>query len=122
MALPDYMGLTCYDSEIEDLAPDSQSPDRDLRPEHVQYRDEGCHLAPRCLSCPLPRCRHDDPDWLGRRARKERDRDIVEAWREERLTPKTLAARFGVTRRTVYRVLKEAREPYSTADFSKDPE
>lgn len=114
MALPDYMGSAYYDPEIEDPGPEPHVPARDLRPEYVQYHDKGCELAPRCLSCPLPKCQHDDPGWLGRRARKQKAKTIAEAWRKEGLRPKALVARFGVSRRTVHRILKEAREAYST--------
>lgn len=34
----------------------------DALPEGLPYQDDGCELAPRCLSCPLPQCRYDDPD------------------------------------------------------------
>jgi hypothetical protein len=33
----------------------------DTLPEHLAYRDAGCELAPRCLRCPLERCRYDEP-------------------------------------------------------------
>ena len=57
-ALPDYMELAYYDPEIEDLEPDTRPlSQRDSRPERVQYRDEGCDIAPECLACPLPKCR-----------------------------------------------------------------
>ncbi len=108
MELPDYMGLAYYDPDIEDPEPDLPAP-RDSRPEHVQYRDEGCDVAPECLSCPLPRCRYDDPGWLKRQTRMERDRRVLAAKREEGLGPGALAARFGLSRRTVHRILKEAR-------------
>lgn len=32
-----------------------------LKPIKMHYRDTGCSLAPRCLECPLPRCRYDEP-------------------------------------------------------------
>ncbi len=34
---------------------------RDALPEHADYRDTGCDLAPSCLRCPLRRCRYDEP-------------------------------------------------------------
>ena len=113
MTLPDYMGSAYHAPDIEDPGPDPHLPAKDLRPEYVQYRDEGCELAPKCLSCPLPKCRHDDPGWLGRRARKRKAEAIKEAWRKESLKPKALVARFGVSRRTVHRILQEARAEYA---------
>ena len=116
MELPDCIGSAYYDPEIEEPAPEPQHPHRDLRPEYIRYRDDGCDLAPRCLSCPLPKCRHDDPGWLRRKTRKRKANTIAEAWRKEGLKPKALVARFGVSRRTVHRILKEAREAYPSAN------
>ena len=122
IALPNYIETAYYDPEIEGPAPGPQRPNRDRRPEYVQYRDDGCDLAPKCLSCPLPKCQYDDAGWLDRKARKRRDREILEAWRKERPKKKALAARFGLNRRTVHRILREADEGYSTTDLSKDSE
>ena len=33
----------------------------DALPENQDFRDTGCSLSPRCLDCPLPRCRYDEP-------------------------------------------------------------
>ena len=65
-----------YDPVLGDLylEPDPDpAPPVDPRPEHVDYRDEGCELAPECLACPLPRCRHDDPGWLPARGQGEEE-------------------------------------------------
>jgi hypothetical protein len=32
------------------------------------FRDTGCELAPRCLECPLPMCKYDDPRHTDSRA------------------------------------------------------
>jgi hypothetical protein len=32
---------------------------RDRLPEHTDYRDDGCDLYARCLTCELPACRYD---------------------------------------------------------------
>src|SRR2546426_10940407 len=36
----------------------------DSLPERTGYRDDGCELHPQCLTCPLPRCRYDEPGGL----------------------------------------------------------
>ena len=114
MAMPDAKGSICCDPDIAGPELDPRGPVNDRRPEYVQYRDDGCELAPKCLSCPLPKCQYDDAGWLDRKARKRRDREILEAWRKERPKKKALAARFGLSRRTVHRILREADEGYST--------
>jgi hypothetical protein len=87
---------------------------RDALPEHTRYADTGCDLHPSCLTCPLARCRYEqDTDAARKRAGRERDRRIIELQRRGK-TIGMIASRFGVSRRTVFRVL--ARERDSTAD------
>lgn len=83
----------------------------DAFPEFLNYVDKGCEVAPACLACPLPQCRYDGPAsdrfaaaMLRRNA--ERDADIL-ASRAAGERPRHIAERLGVSRRTVFRVLKE---------------
>jgi hypothetical protein len=92
---------------------------RDALPEHTQYADTGCDLHPSCLTCPLVRCRYDqDVDAARKRAGRERDRRIIELQRRGK-TIGMIAARFGVSRRTVFRVL--ARDRQRMADLTPCP-
>jgi len=77
----------------------------DQVPELYPYRDDGCELSPSCLNCPLPRCKYDDPGWLQRERRRKRDHAVLEARRRRDLTVPQLAERFGVSERTVFRIL-----------------
>ncbi len=76
----------------------------DALPEHTRYRDDGCDIHPHCLTCPLPRCRYDAPGGLRALLNARRDRQIV-AMRLQGVPVDDLAWRFGVSRRTVFRVL-----------------
>jgi hypothetical protein len=78
----------------------------DALPEHIRYRDEGCDLSPSCLNCPLPLCRYDHPGGVRSLRTLGRDREIVRLRRSERVPIDALARRFGVSRRTVFRILK----------------
>jgi hypothetical protein len=78
----------------------------DALPEHIQYRDEGCDLSPSCLNCTLPLCRYDQPGGVRRLRTRGRDEEIVRLRRRERLPIEALARRFGVSRRTVFRILE----------------
>ena len=81
----------------------------DALPEHIEYRDGGCDLAPTCLRCPLERCRYDEPG--GRRALITGSRDVaVCRRREEGSGIDLLAAEFGLSRRSVFRILARERE------------
>lgn len=80
----------------------------DVLPELYVYRDDGCEVAPRCLQCPLPQCKYDDPGWLQRQQRQRRDSEVLAVRVKERLTVPQLARRFAVSQRTVFRILKRS--------------
>jgi len=85
---------------------DTETKRGDALPEHSQYRDEGCDLSPSCLNCALPLCRYDQPGGVRRLRMRGRDEEIVRLRRRERLPIDALARRFGVSRRTVFRILE----------------
>jgi hypothetical protein len=77
----------------------------DALPESTRYADDGCDIHPNCLTCPLPRCRFDEPGGLRAILNAQRDEEIAELRRKG--TPVgDLAGRFGVSRRTVFRILE----------------
>ena len=82
----------------------------DVVPERYPYRDEGCEVSPSCLRCPLPQCKYDDPRWFQRQRQKERDREVVTALREDGLSVLEVAARFDLSERTVFRMLKRTED------------
>lgn len=77
----------------------------DALPEYTHYRDDGCDIHPHCLSCPLPRCRYEEPGGLRALLNQRRDGEIVEL-RQRGVPVAVLAHRFGVSRRTVFRILE----------------
>jgi hypothetical protein len=81
----------------------------DVLPERFPYRDEGCELSPSCLHCPLPQCKYDDPGWYQREQRRERDTLVMAALWNDGLSVPQAAARFSLSQRTVFRILKQAR-------------
>jgi len=80
----------------------------DLPEEHT-YLDKGCRLAPSCLNCPFPYCAYDLPGGERRLLKEGRNQEIVRL-SASGLTVKQIAAEYGVSPRTVQRVLKKARE------------
>jgi hypothetical protein len=103
---------------------------RDTLPEEADYRDAGCDLYARCLTCPLARCQFDVPEAERRRVRLDaRDREIA-LLRERHGAPIwMLAEYYGITRRTVFHVLAQQRRqqdqglvPSSSAERSRRPE
>jgi hypothetical protein len=97
---------------IEQAEPDGAGQIRrarsDALPENTHYTDTGCDVHSSCLTCPLVRCRYDIPGGARRLLSAGRDRSIAEM-RHRGLGVEEIARRFGVSRRTVFRVLARAR-------------
>ena len=81
-------------------------PVGDLRPEYCEYQDTGCDLYPSCLTCPLPRCRYDEGAGRRRAADGPLEEEIVRLRRGEGRSIREVAARVGLSERTIYRVLR----------------
>ncbi len=92
------------------------SEELDLPPEYHHYRDEGCEVATacsghqsRCAECPFPSCIYEEAGGKRRWLKKTRDREMLRQFTAEGKGIKELALAFKVSRRTVQRVLKRAR-------------
>lgn len=81
----------------------------DALPEYTDYRDTGCDLYPSCLCCPLPRCRFDAAGGAPALLRTGRDARIIRLARQDGLGVDELATMFGLSRRTIFRVLQHNR-------------
>jgi hypothetical protein len=82
----------------------------DALPEYTDYADRGCDLYPSCLNCPLPRCRYEEAGGAPAILRGGRDASILRLAREEGVDVARLADMFGLSRRTIFRVLRAGRE------------
>ena len=81
---------------------------RDALPEHTHYADTGCQVHHSCLTCPLVRCRYDEPGGARKLLADERDASIVGLQRDG-ASIDAIASQTGVSRRTVFRVLARDR-------------
>ena len=85
----------------------------DTLPENYPYTDDGCHIAPRCLTCPLERCIYDydgrDVQRAVSRARRDARQKQVAELLTQGLYRIEIARRIGASLRTVERDLKEIR-------------
>jgi Homeodomain-like domain len=79
-------------------------------PEYTRYRDDGCGISESCLTCPLPRCRYEEPGGLRALLNETRDRQIIQM-RLKGVPVQELAGRFGISRRTVFRVIGSTKLP-----------
>ena len=75
--------------------------------------DHGCEVAPKCLECPLPQCRYDDPRGYLRQQHRQKDAQLLEEMKHRGLSADEAAELFGVTTRTIFRVSR--RHHKSTA-------
>lgn len=82
---------------------------RDTLPEHTDYRDTGCEISRTCQHCPLDRCKYEEPLTLRRAEMAARDREIAVLRRRHRIPVDMLAYTYGVTTRTIFRILSERR-------------
>ena len=82
--------------------------EQDVLPEYYRYHDDGCDLSPSCLNCPFSQCRYDEP---GRRQKRKelRNREMLRLL-EEGKGIKELAQCFGVSKRTVYRIMRRSHD------------
>ena len=91
------------------MSPRRNEPVIDVLPEQHQYRDEGCSVSPSCLRCPLPWCKYDDPAAYHRELRLSRDREVMQVKLEQGKSVPQLARHFGLSERTIHRILERAR-------------
>jgi hypothetical protein len=103
------MGEDAVRTEFDEYPVSTETEsEKDLLPEHSQYRDEGCELAGSCLNCPFPECVYDRPGGKKRWQKEGRSTEMARLFNMEGKRIKELAEIFGVSRRTVQRDLKAA--------------
>ncbi|UCC17776.1 MAG: hypothetical protein JSU58_04295 [Dehalococcoidales bacterium] len=113
------MGEDAARTESDELPEDRDTID-DLLPEHIGYRDEGCDLADSCLNCPYEECIYDKPGGKRRWMKNERSAEMTRFHTEDGKTVTELAAMYGVSKRTVQRALRFARNEIDNHRSSAD--
>jgi len=81
----------------------------DSLPEQTRYRDDGCDIPGEWLSCALERCRSEERGGLRAVLNAPRDRQIV-FLKGKGVPVEKIADRFGVSRRTVFRIVETAAQ------------
>lgn len=77
---------------------------RDSLPENAIYQDRGCHVAPKCLACPLAACRHDTPVLVARAQAQAAQLAVLLAAGQ---TMGEATRALGITRHNGYRLRKK---------------
>lgn len=91
------------------MARKRNEPMVDALPEYFSYQDTGCEVSPSCLHCPLPRCKYDDPGWFHRGLLQRRNEEVLRVRVAFGLTVPQLSHRFGLSERTVHRIISRTR-------------
>lgn len=76
---------------------------RDALPEDSHYEDSGCKLAPKCLECPLPRCRYDVHGGNQVFVKQRRKLKVTEL-RKQGYSPPEIAKLLNISIRSVHRL------------------
>ncbi|MGD9118092.1 MAG: helix-turn-helix domain-containing protein [Dehalococcoidia bacterium] len=87
----------------------SGESDLDLLPEYCRYQDDGCEFADSCLNCPFPDCIYAQPGGRQQWLKSLRDRELLKLHSQGKGV-KELAEMFGVSQRTIQRILKRDRD------------
>jgi len=84
--------------------------DFDLLPEYCRYQDDGCEFADSCLNCPFPECIYAQPGGRQQWLKKLRDKEVLQLKTSQGKGVKELAEMFGVSQRTIQRILRRDRD------------
>ncbi len=84
--------------------------DEDLLPEFIHYRDEGCEIAVSCLNCPYPDCVHEAPGGRQKWLKARRDQEVCRLYITQGNNIKELALKFGVSQRTIQRIVQRVKK------------
>jgi len=66
--------------------------------------DKGCEVSSKCIDCPLPYCKYDEPERYSKLLQVQRDGRIIASIMQDNAV-KQVAKVEGITERTVYRIL-----------------
>jgi hypothetical protein len=102
--------LLFQSSSLERRAMISDESDLDLLPEYCRYRDDGCEFADSCLNCTFPECIYAQPGGRQQWLKGLRDKEVLRLFSGQGKGAKELGVMFGVSQRTIQRILKRARD------------
>jgi DNA-binding CsgD family transcriptional regulator len=90
--------------------------DLDLLPEYCHYQDDGCEFADSCLNCPFPDCIYAQPGGRQQWLKSLRDQEVLKLHSQGK-SVKELAEMFGLSSRTIQRILKRDRDSLKNQGF-----
>jgi hypothetical protein len=94
----------------------SGESDLDLLPEYCRYQDDGCEFANSCLNCPFPDCIYAQPGGRQQWLKNLRDQEVLKLHSQGK-SVKELAEMFGLSPRTIQRILKRDRDNLKKSSF-----
>jgi len=89
-------------------------------PEDIDYRDDGCDIAPACLDCPLDDCVLNDASQAYRLSVRKRRHEQIWRWKRAGTPAREISRKMNLSMRTVYRDIEVG--PPEDRPFDEDPE
>ena len=80
---------------------------------NVKSREDGCEVALKCLNCPLPECRYDDPMAFQAWKRASDGKIALELW-EGGSSSTEIGKELGITPKVVLKLAQEERDRLAT--------
>ena len=72
--------------------------------EALEYEDTGCEMSDKCISCPLPQCKHDDANWYRRHRKLAKQKFLLQLLTVPFVDYNTLAKQHNCKAETVKRL------------------
>tara|TARA_R110002020_G_scaffold58834_5_gene161171 strand:+ start:8751 stop:9182 length:432 start_codon:yes stop_codon:yes gene_type:complete len=96
-----------------------KEPTQDERPEprDYSYRDDGCEISAKCLECPLPKCRHDDPIFYNVYSNIAKHGFLIFDLMYSQASVKSLSKQYNITERQIFRIRKRLTDNEINFDY-----
>ena len=75
----------------------------------LTYEDDGCVISSKCIECPLPECKYDDPLWYAKYRTISKYRVVLYLLKMPHTTEdmQNMARHYNLTTRTLFRLKKK---------------
>ena len=86
-------------------------------PREYSYRDDGCEISAKCLECPLPKCRHDDPIFYNVYSNIAKHGFLIFDLMYSQASVKSLSKQYNITERQIFRIKKRLTDNEINFDY-----
>lgn len=79
-----------------------------IQVESAIYEDTGCEFSAKCVLCPRPKCKYDEPNLARQEKRTKKDLTVIKSL--QKMTIPQTARHHKITIRTVWRIKSRVKE------------